>query len=137
MLIAALLNVGCLVCAIALFRWKKWGFYGYLVLTMIHIMYGLLRGNAWAALGDDKCCDSSWPLAYRRSQQGLGQFGIAAVWADKPWSVLFNLSYERSDHENGKELTCHCAAELAGVCNHQSGLLWTGDCCDALRGFAS
>jgi hypothetical protein len=51
MLVATLINVGGLVCAIALLRWKKWGFYGYLVLKVIDIVGGVLLGNVSAAFG--------------------------------------------------------------------------------------
>jgi hypothetical protein len=51
MLAALLLNVLGLVCAVALLRWKKWGFYGYLILKVIDIVGGLLLGNALAPLG--------------------------------------------------------------------------------------
>jgi hypothetical protein len=51
MLAAVLLNLACIVCAVALFRWKKWGFYGYLILKVIDIVGGMLLGNPSAAAG--------------------------------------------------------------------------------------
>jgi hypothetical protein len=40
----AVLSSFCIVCAIALFKWKKWGFYGYgiscLIASIVYLMYG-------------------------------------------------------------------------------------------------
>jgi hypothetical protein len=51
MLIAFLLNVAAIVCAVALFRWRKWGFYGYLAVKAIDIVLGMLFGNPSALFG--------------------------------------------------------------------------------------
>ena len=51
MLLAVVLNVAGLVCAVALLRWKKWGFYGYLILKVVDVGGGLLLGNTIAPAG--------------------------------------------------------------------------------------
>ncbi len=51
MLITFLLNVAAVACAVALFRWKKWGFYGYVIVKAIDIIIGLLLGSPSAAFG--------------------------------------------------------------------------------------
>ncbi len=51
MLVAFLLNAAAIACAVALFRWKRWGFYGYAIVKAIDITLGMLLGNPSAVLG--------------------------------------------------------------------------------------
>ena len=51
MLLVIVLNVVRLVCAVALLRWKKWGFYGYLILKVVDVGGRLLLGNKMAIMG--------------------------------------------------------------------------------------
>jgi hypothetical protein len=51
MLIAFLLSVAAIVCAVALFRWKRWGFYGYAIVKAVDIVLGALLGNPSALFG--------------------------------------------------------------------------------------
>ena len=51
MVIAFLLNVAAIACCVALFRWKKWGFYGYVAVKAIDIVLGMLLGNPSAVFG--------------------------------------------------------------------------------------
>jgi hypothetical protein len=51
MLFALALNLAAVACAVALLRWKKWGFYGYLIIKIIDIALGTLLGNPSAVMG--------------------------------------------------------------------------------------
>ncbi len=48
MLIGAILNI---ICAIALFKWYRWGFYGFALTTVAAVIYNLSTGTPIAQTG--------------------------------------------------------------------------------------